>query len=64
MDAAKINAGLVLRGVGRHGAVTESLCDRQIGRIYNRVARQAKLDPELIARISGHSLRAGIAQDL
>jgi len=64
MDAAKINGGLILRGVGRHGVVTESLCDGQIGRIYKRVARQAKLNPELIARISGHSFRVGAAQDL
>jgi integrase len=64
MDAAKMNGGLILRGVGRHGAVTVSLCDGQIGRIYKRVARQAKLDPVLIARISGHSFRVGAAQDL
>ena len=64
MSAAKINEGLILRGVNRHGAVTESLCNGQIGRIYKRVARQAKLDPELIARISGHSFRVGAAQDL
>jgi integrase len=64
MDAAKINEGLILRGVNRHGAVTKSLCNGQIGRIYKRVARQAKLNPELIARISGHSFRVGAAQDL
>jgi integrase len=64
MNAAKMNGGLILRGVGHHGAVTESLCVGQIGRIYKRIARQAKLDPELIARISGHSFRVGAAQDL
>jgi len=64
MDAAKMNGGLILRGVGRHGAVTESLCNGQIGRIYKRVARQAKLDPELITKISGHSFLVGAAQDL
>ena len=64
MNAAKINGGLILRGVGCHGAVTELLCDRQISRIYKRVVRQAKLNPELIARIRGHSFRVGAAQDL
>jgi len=59
MSAAKINEGLILRGVNRHGAVTESLCNKQIGCIYKRVARQAKINPELIARISGHSFRVG-----
>ena len=53
-----------MRGVDRHGAVTESLCNGQIGRIHKRVARQAKLDPELITRISGHSFRVGAAQGL
>jgi hypothetical protein len=61
MNAAKINWGLILRGVRRHDAVTESLCGGQIGRIYKRVARQAKLDPELIARIIGHSFRMRVA---
>lgn len=64
ISAAKINEGLILRGVGRHSVVAESLCNGQIGRIYKRVARLAKLDPELIARISGHSFRVGAAQDL
>lgn len=64
MSAAKIKDGLILRGVSRHGAVMESLCNGQIGRIYKRVARQAKLDPNLVARISGHSFRVGAAQDL
>lgn len=64
MSAAKINEGLILRGVNRHGAVTKSLSNGQIGRIYKRIAKQAKLDPELITRISGHSFRVGAAQDL
>lgn len=64
MSVAKINEGLILRGVGRDGAVTEPLCNGQIGRIYKRMARQAKLDPNLVARISGHSFRVGAAQDL
>jgi site-specific recombinase XerD len=64
MVGAKINTGLILRGLSPNGEVTNSLCNGQIGRIYKRVARQAKLDPELIARISRHSFRVGAAQDL
>ena len=57
--ASKINERLILRGVNRHGAVTESLYNEQIGRIDKRVTRQAKLNPDFIARISGHSFRGG-----
>lgn len=64
MNVAKIKDGLILRGVNRNGAVTESLCNGQIGRIYKLLARQSKLDPGLIARISEHSFRVGAAQDL
>jgi hypothetical protein len=38
MDAAKINWGLILRVISRHGVVMESLCDGQIDRIYKSVA--------------------------
>ena len=59
MSTAKINEGLILRDVGRHEAVTDTLCNGQIGRIDKRVTRHAKIDPELIARISKRSFRAG-----
>jgi integrase len=63
MDA-KMNEGLILWGVAPHEMVTVALCNGQIGRIYKCAARQAKLDPEFIARISGHFFRVGAAQDL
>jgi hypothetical protein len=55
---------LILSSIDCKTAATDSLCNGKIYRIYKRLARQAMLNPELIARISGHSFRVGSAQDL
>ena len=62
--AAKLSEGPILRSINRGENIGSTLGSGQINRIYKRIARQAKLDPELIARISGHSFRVGAAQDL
>jgi site-specific recombinase XerD len=62
--AAKLSEGPILRSIDRGENIGSTLGSGQINRIYKRIARQAKLDPELIARISGHSFRVGAAQDL
>ncbi len=36
----------------------------QINRIYKRLAQLANVDPQIIKKISGHSMRVGAAQDL
>ena len=61
---AKLSEGPILRIIDRGENIGSTLSSGQINRIYKRIARQAKLDPELIARISGHSIRVGAAQDL
>ena len=63
-NAAKLSEGPILQSIDRGKNIGSTLGSGQINRIYKRIARQAKLDPELIARISGHSFRVGAAQDL
>lgn len=64
LSAAKINEGLLFRGVRSSGAITESLCESRISRIYKTLARKAGLNETLVQEISGHSIRVGRAQDL
>jgi site-specific recombinase XerD len=63
-NAAKLSEGPILRSIDRGENIGSTLGSGQINRIYKRIARQADLDPDLIARISGHSFRVGAAQDL
>ncbi len=63
-NAAKLSEGPILRSIDRGENIGCTLGSGQINRIYKRIARQAKLDPELITRISGHSFRVGATQDL
>lgn len=64
LSAAKINEGLIFRGVRSSGAITDSLCESRIPRIYKTLARKAGLNESVVQSISGHSMRVGGAQDL
>jgi len=64
LSTTKINEGLIFRGVRSSGAITPSLCESRISRIYKTLARKAGLSETLVRRISGHSMRVGGAQDL
>ena len=64
LSAAKINEGLIFRGVRSSGTITESLCESRISRIYKTLARKAGLSESVVQSISGHSMRVGGAQDL
>ena len=55
---------IVFRGVNRAQHIVNPLKPGQINRIYKRLAKLAELDKEMIAQISGHSLRVGHAQDM
>ena len=63
-NAAKLSEGPILRSIDRGENIGSTLDSGQINRIYKRISRQAKLDPDLNARISGHSFRVGATQDL
>ena len=62
--AAKINEGLIFRGIRSSGAITDGLCDSRVSRIYKSIARKAGLGESVVQSISGHSMRVGGAQDL
>jgi site-specific recombinase XerD len=64
LSTTKINEGLIFRGVRSSGAITNSLCESRISRIYKALARKAGLSEKLVESISGHSMRVGGAQDL
>ncbi len=64
LSVAKINEGLIFRGVRSSGAITDGLCESRISRIYKALARKAGLSETLVQSISGHSMRVGGAQDL
>jgi site-specific recombinase XerD len=64
LSVAKINEGLIFRGVRPSGAITDSLCESRISRIYKTLARKAGIDQSVVQSISGHSMRVGGAQDL
>lgn len=56
--------GQLFLGVDRAQKITSSFSAAQINRIYKRLAERAGLPKEVIASISGHSLRVGHAQDM
>lgn len=64
LSTARINEGLIFRGVRSSGAITDGLCESRISRIYKALARKAGLSESVVQRISGHSMRIGGAQDL
>ena len=56
--------GPLFRGVNRGQHFTSKLGSGQINRIYKKIARNSKIESDLIEKISGHSMRVGHAQDL
>ena len=64
LTRAEVTTGFVFRGVRLGEVLTHSLGAGQVGRIYKKLASRAKLDPQAVASISGHSMRVGAAQDL
>ena len=56
--------GPLFRGVNRGQHFTPKLGSGQINRIYKKIARNSKIESDLIEKISGHSMRVGHAQDL
>lgn len=64
LENAKITDGPLLRGIDRSNTVLPALGSGQINRIYKKLAQLANLDPQVIKKISGHSMRVGAAQDL
>jgi len=64
LEASGIRSGKLLRGISVNGKISDNLTSSQIGRIYKKIARTLKIDPDTIRMISSHSIRIGAAQDL
>ena len=61
LAAARITEGPIFRAVNKGDAVGAVLTAGDVVRIFKRLATRAGLDP---AKVSGHSARIGMAQDL
>ena len=46
------------------GEITDGLGDGQVGRILKSIGRKANLKEDVVAGISGHSMRVGSARDM
>ena len=65
IDASGIEDGFLIRRMTKHGGILpRGISGGQINRIYKGLAAKAKLDPDMVEHISGHSMRVGSAQDL
>lgn len=64
LSAAKINEGLIFRGVRSSGHTIDGLCESRVSRIYKSLARKTGLNEAIVQYIIGHSMRVGGAQDL
>jgi integrase len=64
LSVAKINEGVIFRGVRSSGSITDELCKSRVSRIYKTLARKAGLGESIIKNMSGHSTRVGCAHDL
>ena len=64
LDAAKITEGAIFRTVNKSGIPGERLQAAEVARIIKRAAGAAGLPVDVVSRMSGHSCRVGMAQDL
>jgi integrase len=64
LDVSGIEDGPIFRSVDRHGKVGGPLPAAEVSRIWKKMARAAAAPEEQVRRISGHSTRVGMAQDM
>lgn len=60
LDGAGHEEGPLFRSVNRHHGLGGALDGRDVARLVKRAGKAAGLDPETVASMSGHSLRAGL----
>lgn len=63
LSAATLNTGPIFRRV-RGTCVTAALHSNSVAQMVKGLARDAGLDKTLVAKLSGHSMRVGAAQDM
>jgi integrase/recombinase XerD len=64
LDVAHLETGPIFRRIHRTQLMRDALHPYSVARILKNVARDAGLDKNLIAKLSGHSMRVGAAQDM
>jgi integrase len=64
IDTAGLTEGALFRAVDKAGRPGDRLQAAEVSRIVKRLARKAGLSDAAVARMSGHSCRVGMAQDL
>jgi site-specific recombinase XerD len=64
LKATNLQSGKIFRGIRKKGELSDGLNSSHINRIFKRLAKTTRLDPNIIKQISGHSMRVGAAQDL
>jgi integrase len=64
LRAANVDTGPIFRGIHGTQLMPEALHPYSVARILKDRARDAGLDKPLVAKLSGHSMRVGAAQDM
>lgn len=59
LDAGRIRSGRLLRAVDQAGRISDGLHPDSIGSLIKKAAERAGFTAEEVARLAGHSLRAG-----
>ena len=63
-ERAGIEGGRLFRSVTKGGRLGERLDASQVPRIFKAMAERARLPPEVVEGLSGHSARVGATQDM
>ena len=64
LEVAGIAEGAIFRAVNKTGRIGTRLEGNEVARLIKRVAERAGMAPDTVARVSGHSCRVGMTQDL
>lgn len=64
LGAANLDSGPIFRGIRGTQLMPDALHPYSVARVLKDLARDASLDKALIAKLSGHSMRVGAAQDM
>jgi integrase len=64
LNAAKLEEGPIFRGIRSLEVMSCAFDPYSVGRVLKERASDAGLDKTLVARLSGHSMRVGAAQDM
>jgi site-specific recombinase XerD len=64
LGTASLNTGPLFRGIRGTQILPEALHPYSVARVLKNLGRNAGLDKTLVAKLSGHSMRVGAAQDM